>query len=86
MVGDKMVKIEVFTSPMCPHCPGAKRVVEEVAGEVEGVEVEHVNVMENPEKAAKYGIMAVPTIVIDGEVKFVGAPTKEALKEELMKK
>ncbi|MDK2790320.1 MAG: thioredoxin 1 [Methanothermococcus sp.] len=80
-----MVKVEVFTSPMCPHCPAAKRVVEEVAGEVEGVEVEHVNVMENPEKAAKYGIMAVPTIVIDGEVKFVGAPTKEALKEELMK-
>ena len=28
------VKIELFTSPMCPHCPAAKRVVEEVANEM----------------------------------------------------
>ena len=77
-----MVKIEVFTSPMCPHCPAAKRVVEEVVSEMEGIEVEHVDVMKEPERAANYGIMAVPTIVIDGEVAFVGAPTKEALKDE----
>ncbi|AEH07494.1 MJ0307 family thioredoxin [Methanothermococcus okinawensis] len=80
-----MVKIEVFTSPMCPHCPAAKRVVEEVVSGMEGVEVENVDVMKEPERAANYGIMAVPTIVIDGEVKFVGAPTKEALKDELAK-
>ena len=80
-----MVKIEVFTSPMCPHCPAAKRVVEEVVSEMEGVEVEHVDVMKEPERAANYGIMAVPTIVIDGEVAFVGAPTKEALKDKLPK-
>lgn len=82
-----MVKIEVFTSPMCPHCPAAKRVVEEVVSEMNeaNIEVEHVDVMKEPERAANYGIMAVPTIVIDGEVKFVGAPTKEALKDELAK-
>jgi small redox-active disulfide protein 1 len=80
-----MVKIEVFTSPMCPHCPAAKRVVEEVVSEMEGIEVEHVDVMKEPERAANYGIMAVPTIVIDGEVAFVGAPTKEALKDKLSK-
>ncbi len=80
-----MVKVEVFTSPMCPHCPAAKRVVEEVVSEMNGVEVENVDVMKEPERAASYGIMAVPTIVIDGEVKFVGAPTKEALKDELSK-
>ena len=49
-----MVKIEVFTSPMCPHCPAAKRVVEEVVSEMEGVEVEHVDVMKEPERAANY--------------------------------
>jgi small redox-active disulfide protein 1 len=80
-----MVKIEVSTSPMCPHCPAAKRVVEEVVSEMEGIEVEHVDVMKEPERAANYGIMAVPTIVIDGEVAFVGAPTKEALKDKLSK-
>jgi len=80
-----MVKVEIFTSLMCPHCPAAKRVVEEVVSELEGVKVEHVDVTEEPERAANYGIMAVPTIVIDGEVKFVGTPTKEALKDELSK-
>jgi len=81
-----MVKIEVFTSPMCPHCPPAKRVVEEVVSEIgEGIEVEYIDVMENPERAAEYGIMAVPTIVINGEIAFVGAPTKEALKEKILR-
>ena len=79
-----MVKIEVFTSPMCPHCPPAKRIVEEVVAEIgKGIEVEYIDVMEEPERAMQYGIMAVPTIVINGEVAFVGAPTKEALREKL---
>ncbi|HID47100.1 MAG TPA: thioredoxin [Methanothermococcus okinawensis] len=79
-----MVKIEVFTSPTCPHCPPAKRVVEEVVAELGGgVDVEYIDVMREPERAIKYGIMAVPTIVINGEVAFVGAPTKEELKAKL---
>ncbi|WP_423792021.1 MJ0307 family thioredoxin [Methanocaldococcus indicus] len=80
------VKIELFTSPMCPHCPAAKRVVEEVVSEIPDVEVEYINVMENPQKAMEYGIMAVPTIVINGEVEFIGAPTKEALIEAIKKR
>ena len=81
------VKIELFTSPMCPHCPAAKRVVEEVANEMpDAVEVEYINVMENPQKAVEYGIMAVPTIVINGKVEFIGAPTKEALIEAIKKR
>ncbi len=80
------VKIELFTSPMCPHCPAAKRVVEEVIKEFPDVEVEYINVMENPQKAMEYGIMAVPTIVINGEIEFIGAPTKEALIEAIKKR
>ncbi|ENN96296.1 thioredoxin [Methanocaldococcus villosus KIN24-T80] len=80
------VKIELFTSPMCPHCPAAKRVVEEVVKEFPEVEVEYINVMENPDRAMKYGIMAVPTIVINGEIEFIGAPTKEALIEAIKKR
>ncbi|ADG13871.1 MJ0307 family thioredoxin [Methanocaldococcus infernus] len=80
-----MVKVEVFTSPMCPHCPAAKRVVEEVAKEMP-IEVEYIDVTQNPQKAMEYGIMAVPTIVIDGEIEFIGAPTKEALIEAIKKR
>lgn len=35
------------------------------------------------QRAIDYQIMAVPTIVIDGEVAFVGAPTDAELIEKL---
>ncbi len=83
-----VVKVEVFTSPMCPYCPMAIEVVDEVKKEMkEDIEVEKINVMVDYEKAAEYGIMAVPAIAINGIVRFLGAPLKEelvnAIKEEL---
>ena len=39
--------------------------------------------MENRKRAIDYQIMAVPTIVIDGDVAFVGAPTDFELIEKL---
>lgn len=36
-----MVKIDVYFSPVCPHCPGAKRLVAEVASRY-GDEVEEI--------------------------------------------
>ncbi|MBP2143212.1 small redox-active disulfide protein 1 [Methanococcus voltae] len=81
-----MVKVEVFSSPSCPHCPAAKRVVEQVVKEMDNIEVLHVNVMEHPEKAIELGIMAVPAIAIDGDVVFVGAPSLEDFKAKLLEK
>lgn len=80
--------IEVFSSPICPHCPGAKRVVEEVVDKLscDDIEVKHIDVTEDPGSAEKYSIMAVPTIVVDGEVAFVGAPTAQQFEEYLKKK
>ena len=37
----RMVKIDVYFSPVCPHCPGAKRLVAEVASRY-GDEVEEI--------------------------------------------
>ncbi len=75
-----MVKIEVYFSPICPHCPAAKRLVAYVASRYEGrVEVEEVNTF-TPE-GIKWGmandVMAVPMVFIDGEKKFVGFPFSE---------
>lgn len=71
-----MVKVEVFYSPICPHCPGAKKLVAEVAASYDGVEVEEVNTYtkEGMERGMALGIMAVPAIVIEGEIKHVGFP------------
>lgn len=74
------VRIELFYTPHCPYCPSAKRVLGEVASQfgVE-VEVEEVNAQMERERAKSYGIKAVPTIVVNGQFKFVGVPKREAL-------
>jgi small redox-active disulfide protein 1 len=80
--------IEIITSPQCPHCPTAKRVVEEVVNKVScnDIEVKYIDATEDPGTVEKYSIMAVPTIVIDGEVAFVGAPSSEQLESYLREK
>jgi len=80
--------IEVFTSPMCPHCPAAKEVVEDVVGKLscDDIEVKYIDVTEDPGSVDKYSIMAVPTIVVDGEVAFIGAPSKEQFENYLREK
>ena len=68
------IKVEVFSSDSCPHCPGAVKVAEEAKADLEVV---NINTEENRKRAIDYQIMAVPTIVIDGQVEFIGAPSKE---------
>ncbi len=72
-----MVKVEVFKTEMCPHCPKAVALVKEVAKDLKNVEVEIIDAMQNPKRALEYGIMAVPTIVINGTKKIVGTPSRE---------
>ena len=61
-------------------CPTAKEIARAVAEEQQ-VWLEEINVFtdEGSERAKKYGIRGVPTIVIDGEKRIVGIPDKEQL-------
>jgi len=75
-----LVKIEVYFSPVCPHCPGAKKLVAEVASRYrDSVEVEEVNTYtpEGIKRGMANGVMSVPTVFVEGEKKFVGFPFKE---------
>ncbi len=77
-----VVNVEVFTSDSCPHCPPAVNVANE-AKEILGADVDivicNIGLEENRQKAIDYQIMAVPTIAINGEVAFLGAPTLDEL-------
>ncbi|WP_407409593.1 thioredoxin family protein [Methanobrevibacter sp.] len=81
------IKVEVFSTNSCPHCPAAIEAAQEAkdklgdAIDVEVLKIDESN--ENREKAIGYQIMAVPTIVIDGEVTFVGAPMPDELIDKL---
>ncbi|MBE6490591.1 MAG: thioredoxin family protein [Methanobrevibacter sp.] len=81
------IKVEVFSTNSCPHCPAAIDAAQEAkdklgdAIDVEVLKIDESN--ENRDKAIGYQIMAVPTIVIDGEVTFVGAPMADELIDKL---
>ena len=81
------IKVEVFSTNSCPHCPAAidaAQVAKDKMGDAIDVDVIKIDESEvNRQKAINYQIMAVPTIVIDGEVAFVGAPNDADLIEKL---
>lgn len=81
------IKVEVFSTNSCPHCPSAidaAQVAKNKLGDAIDVEVVKIDESEeNRKRAIEYQIMAVPTIVINGEVTFVGAPSDDELIEKL---
>ncbi len=81
------IKVEVFSTNSCPHCPAAieaAQVAKDKFGDAIDVEVIKIDESaENRQRAIDYQIMAVPTIMIDGELGFLGAPMTDELIEKL---
>ncbi len=72
-----------FYADWCGPCKMLAPVIEELSGELEDVKVGKVNVDENPDLAAEFGVMSIPTVVVlrDGEEKqrTVGFTSKAKL-------
>ena len=73
-----------FWAPWCGPCRMVSPIIDEIAKEVpESVKVCKVNVDEEPELVAQFGIMSIPTLVVvkNGEVlsAAVGVRPKQAI-------
>lgn len=92
-VSDNSFKAEVegegtvlvdFWAPWCGPCKMIAPVLEELDKEIESLKIAKVNVDDNPESAARFGVMSIPTLIVfkDGQPvdKVVGFQSKDALK------
>ena len=78
------VYVEEFMSPGCVGCPVVKQILKELSEELSGeITIEEVDITVYTTRASQYGIMSVPAIAINGELKFIGVPKKEELKKAL---
>ena len=84
---DKVALVD-FWAAWCGPCQMLGPVIEELAGEFEGKAViAKLNVDENPNTAAQYGIRSIPTMLIfkNGEIvdQMVGAMPKNMIAEKI---
>lgn len=80
------VRLLDFWAVWCGPCKIMEPVLEELEKELKTqVEIEKINVDENPGKAAEFGVMSIPTYIVLKDGKETGRRIGVTSKQELIK-
>lgn len=73
-----MVKVQLVYTKQCVYCPAAKSLFKDLKKQYK-FDYEEIDAMspEGQKLVAKYSVMSVPTIIVDGKVQWVGVPQKD---------
>jgi len=74
---EKPVHIQVFVTPSCPYCPKAVHTAHMMAMVSPKVTADMVMANEFPDLANRFGVMAVPKVVLNEKTNFEGAIPEE---------
>ncbi len=80
---DKPVLLDFWAS-WCTPCRMVSPIIEEIAGEVNNAKVGKINVDEQPELAAAFNIMSIPTLAVMINGKIVNTMVGVRLKSEIL--
>lgn len=73
-----------FWAPWCGPCRMVSPVVDEIASERGDIKVGKVNVDEQPELAAQFGVMSIPTLVVMKNGKIINQVTGARPKAQIL--
>lgn len=82
------VRIEIIAAPGCSRCAAAQEKLRAVATALvdEGAMVwREVNALEELDYVVSLGVLSLPAVAINGELRFSPLPTPEQFRRELMR-
>lgn len=81
---DSDIHIQVFVTPTCPYCPSAVRIAHQMAIEnPDHIKADAIEAAEFPHLVSRYDINAVPTIVINDDIRIEGALPEEDFADQV---